>query len=430
MRLELDTRPSGQVPRKMNPLLGLGLLLAGLLTVEGLLKPNFSPEKYEAVSQGQVGKGKRTAQELAKRNTDFGLKLFKKLSFSSPDNNILFSPWSISMAFSMLSLGAQDSTLAEIKEGFNFRNIPEKDLHEGFHYLIHRLNQRNQDQRLGLGNALFIDQKVKPQQKFLTEVKNMYKADTIPTNFQNSENAQKQINNYVRQKTQGKINNLVKNIDPGTVMLLINYIFFRARWQHEFDPKETKEEDFILDKNKSVKVPMMFHVGVYNVGRDDQLSCTVLEMPYQSNFTAIFVLPDEGRMKQVEEALGLETFARWKKLLVRRVADVFVPRLTITSNYDLKKTLSHLGISKIFEEHGDLTRISPHRNLKVGEAVHKATLKMDEKGTEGAGGSGVQTLPMETPIRVKINRRFLLMIWETKMNNLLFFGKIVNPSGR
>ena len=55
---------------------------------------------------------------------------------------------------------------------------------------------------------------------------------------------------------------------------------------------------------------------------------------------------------------------------------------------------------------------------------------MDEKGTEGAGGSGVQTLPMETPIRVKINRRFLLMIWETKMNNLLFFGKIVNPSAK
>lgn len=213
----------------MNPLLGLSLLLAGLLTVEGLLKPNFSPKNREAVSQGQGGKGKGTAQELAKRNTDFGLKLFKKLSFHTPDNNIIFSPWSISMAFSMLSLGAQDSTLAEIKEGFNFRSIPEKDIHEGFHYLIRSLNQRNQDHRLGLGNALFIDQKVKPQQKFLTEVKNMYEADIIPTNFQNPENVQKQINNYVSQKTQGKIDNLVKNIDPGTVMLLINYIFFRGK---------------------------------------------------------------------------------------------------------------------------------------------------------------------------------------------------------
>ena len=188
----------------MNPMLVPGLLLAGLLTVEGLLKPNFSPEDHEAVSQGHAGKGRTTAQELAKRNTDFGLKLFKKLSFNSPDDNILFSPGSISMAFAMLCLGAQDSTLAETKEAFNFRNIPKKDLHEGFHYLILRLNQANQDRKMRLGNALFVNQKLKPQKKFLTDVKNLYKADTVPTNFQNSEDAQKQINGYVSVKTSGE----------------------------------------------------------------------------------------------------------------------------------------------------------------------------------------------------------------------------------
>ncbi|XP_066883697.1 serpin A12-like [Kogia breviceps] len=114
----------------------------------------------------------------------------------------------------------------------------------------------------------------------------------------------------------------------------------------------------------------------------------------------------------------------------RRVTDVFVARVFITGNRDLKKALPYLGITKIFEEHGDVTRISHHRSLKVGEAVHEATLKMDEKGTEGATGSGAQTLPMETSFKVKINKRFLLMIRENGINNLLFLGKIVNPSGR
>lgn len=50
-----------------------------------------------------------------------------------------------------------------------------------------------------------------------------------------------------------------------------------------------------------------------------------------------------------------------------RVVDVSLPRFSITGNYDLKRTLSHLGITKIFEEHGELTRIAPHRSLKVGE---------------------------------------------------------------
>ncbi|XP_070449000.1 serpin A12 [Equus przewalskii] len=414
----------------MNPALGLGLLLAGLLTVEGLLKPNFSPKNHGAGWQARAWKGSRAVQELARRNTEFGFKLYKKLASSSPSTNIFISPLSISIAFSMLSLGAQDSTLDEIKDGFNFTNMLEKDLHEAFHFLIQSLSQRDQDRELSLQNALFIDQRLRPAEKFLTNVKNLYDTDTVPTNFQNMENTQKQINDYVSQKTQGKINNLIKNIDPGTVMLLINCIFFRARWEHEFDPKATKEEDFILDGNKPVRVPMMFHGGMYAVGHDDQLSCTVLETPYQGNITATFILPDEGKMKQVEEALRTDTFARWKRLITQRVTDVSLPRFSITGTYDLKKTLSHLGITKIFEEHGDLTRISPHRSLKVGEAVHKAKLKMDEKGAEGAAGSGAQTLPMETPFIVKLNRPFLLIIVEKVTNSVLFLGKIDNPTGK
>ena len=213
----------------MNPMLGLGLLLASLLTVEGLLKSDLPPKYRGPPSQVQSWKGRRAAQELTKRNTDFSCNLYRKLASNSPNKNIFFSPLSISAAFSMLSLGAQDSTLDEIKRGFNFRNMPEKDLHEGFHYLIYRMNQGSQDLELDLKNTLFIDQKLQPKKQFLTDVKNLYNADTVPTNFQNLGDTRKQINDFVSQKTKGKINNLIKNIAPGTVMLLTNCIFFRGK---------------------------------------------------------------------------------------------------------------------------------------------------------------------------------------------------------
>ncbi|XP_039110482.1 serpin A12 [Hyaena hyaena] len=413
----------------MNSMLGLSLLLAGLLTVESLLQPNLPLKNHGPVNQIESLKGRRAAQELTKRNTEFGFKLYRKLASNSPNKNIFFSPFSISSAFSMLSLGAQDSTLDEIKEGFNFRDMPEKDLHEGFHYLIHRINQEGQDLKLQLTNTLFIDKKLQPQKKFMTNVKNEYNADTIPTNFQNLEDTRKQINDYVSQKTRGKINNLIKNIDPGTAMLLTNCIFFRARWQHEFDPKATKEGDFILDGNKSVKVPMMFRGGMYETCYDEQLSCTVLEMSYQGTLTATFVLPDKGKMENVEKALNTDTLVRWKKLMTQRVVDISLPRFSITGTYDLKRTLSYLGITKIFEEHGDLTRISPYQSLKVGEAVHKAVLKMDERGTEGAAGSGAQTLPMEKPFSIIINRPFLVIIKDNILPTIIFIGKITNPTG-
>nr|4Y3K_A Chain A, Serpin A12 [Homo sapiens]4Y3K_B Chain B, Serpin A12 [Homo sapiens] len=394
------------------------------------MKPSFSPRNYKALSEVQGWKQRMAAKELARQNMDLGFKLLKKLAFYNPGRNIFLSPLSISTAFSMLCLGAQDSTLDEIKQGFNFRKMPEKDLHEGFHYIIHELTQKTQDLKLSIGNTLFIDQRLQPQRKFLEDAKNFYSAETILTNFQNLEMAQKQINDFISQKTHGKINNLIENIDPGTVMLLANYIFFRARWKHEFDPNVTKEEDFFLEKNSSVKVPMMFRSGIYQVGYDDKLSCTILEIPYQKNITAIFILPDEGKLKHLEKGLQVDTFSRWKTLLSRRVVDVSVPRLHMTGTFDLKKTLSYIGVSKIFEEHGDLTKIAPHRSLKVGEAVHKAELKMDERGTEGAAGTGAQTLPMSTPLVVKIDKPYLLLIYSEKIPSVLFLGKIVNPIGK
>ncbi|KAM6202682.1 serpin A12 [Rhynchocyon petersi] len=412
----------------MNPTLGLSLLLTGFLAVNALPQHSHSPNSHIAMSQAQKGKGRQAAQELATKNTDFGFKLFKKLAARNPNKNIFFSPLSISMAFSMLCLGAEDSTLSEIRQGFNFKELPDKDVHEGFHYLIQRLNRGGQN-KLDLGNLLFLDQRLQPERKFLTDVKDLYNAETIPADFHNLEVTQKKINDYVNQKTHGKVNNLIQNIDPGTVMLLVNYLFFRVRWQHEFDPKLTKEEDFMLDRNKYVKVPMMFRTGMYKVGHDDQLSCTVLEMPYQGNMTAIFILPDEGKLANVEEAMVTNVMDSWKKVISQRVVDVSLPRFSITGSYNLKKILSHLGITKIFEEHGDLTRISPHRSLKVGEAIHKAKLKMDERGTEGAAGTGAQTLPMESPLEVKFNKTFLLMINDDLTASIVFLGKIANPSG-
>jgi serpin peptidase inhibitor clade A protein 3 len=213
----------------MNLVLGLGLLLAGILTAQGLLQPSQSPNSHATTGQDRELKERRNARKLARHNMQFGFKLLKKLSARSPRQNIFFSPMSISTAFSMLSLGAQDSTLAEIKQGFNFKEMSDKDQHQGFHYLLHRLKQESQDIRLDLGNTLFIDQRLQLQQKFLRAAKSMYDAETVPTNFQNLDASQREINDYVSQKTHGRIRNLIRNIDPGTVMLLTNYIFFRGK---------------------------------------------------------------------------------------------------------------------------------------------------------------------------------------------------------
>nr|XP_003463052.1 serpin A12 [Cavia porcellus] len=376
--------------------LGLGLFLAGLLTTEGQRKPIFSSPILMTKVYPRGWKEEMNAQNVAKRNMEFGLKMLRKLAANSPRKNVFFSPLSISSAFSLLCLGAQDSTLAEIKEGFNFKGMPDRDLHQAFHRFLYQLNQEKEDIKLLFGNTMFMDRKLEPQQKFLRVARNIYNADILPVNFHDLEDTQKQINEYISQKTHGRIDNLVKNIDPGTVMLLTNYVYFRARWEHEFDPKQTKEEDFFVSRTQAVKVPMMFRAGLYDMGYDKQLFCTILEIPYQGNFTATFLLPDKGKMRHLQENLRADAFGRWKQLITKRCSP-------------LRASCPAQG---------------------TFPAVHKAELKMDEKGTEGAAGSGVETLPMEKPENFTINRPYLMVLYETRMPSPLFLAKISNPKGK
>ena len=81
----------------------------------------------------------------------------------------------------------------------------------------------------------------------------------------------------------------------------------------------TLKSMFHLNKTKSVEVPMM---NIRNLRtpyfRDEELSCTLVELKYRGNASALFILPDEGRMQQVEASLRPETLRKWRDSLTPR----------------------------------------------------------------------------------------------------------------
>ncbi|MEE6526147.1 hypothetical protein FKM82_026594, partial [Ascaphus truei] len=241
--------------------------------------------------------------KLAPANAAFAFSLYKHIALGQTTGNIFFSPVSISTILAMISLGAKSVTSDQILKGlgFNISEIPEQDIHTGFQHLLHMLNDPDSELQLSSGNALFIDKELKLLQKFIDDVKSFYEADAFSTDFQNSEAATTQINDYVGKETNGKIVDLLSSVDPQTVLVLINYIYFRGKWDKPFEEEQTREEDFNVDENTVVKVPMMHRTGMYNVAYDGELACVVVEIPYKGNASALFILPDQGKMKQVEE---------------------------------------------------------------------------------------------------------------------------------
>ncbi|NXR09235.1 A1AT protein, partial [Semnornis frantzii] len=259
----------------------------------------------------------KTFTKLVPSNADFAFSFYKLVTSEATHRNIFFSPISISASFAMLALGAKAATLTQILEGlaFNLKKTQEQQIHEGFCQLLHMLNRSDGELQLSLGNALFIEETLKPLQKFLDDVKSFYNSEVFSTDFNNSSGAENQINSYIEEKTNGKIVKLVENIDPLTAMVLVNYVFFKAHWEKPFSTSYTKQEDFFVDQETSVKVDMMYRKGYYRNYFDEKLSCWLVQIPYNGNAAALFVLPDKGKMKQVEDALLKRTVSKWEKRL-------------------------------------------------------------------------------------------------------------------
>ncbi|XP_021058438.1 serine protease inhibitor A3K-like isoform X2 [Mus pahari] len=415
-------------------IVAIGMILMAGICPAVLCFPDGTREMDTVFHEHQDNGTQLDSLALASINTDFAFSLYKKLSLKNPDKNIVFSPLSISAALALVSLGAKGKTLEEILEGlkFNLTETSEADIHQGFGHLLQSLSQPEDQDQINLGNAMFIEKHLQILAEFHEKTKSLYQIEAFTADFQQPAEAKKLINDYVSNQTQGMIKELMSKLDKDTSMVLVNYIYFKGKWETSFDPQDTFESEFYLDEKRSVKVPMMkmkFLTTPYFW--DDELSCSVVELKYTGNASALFILPDQGRMQQVEASLQPETLRKWKNSLKPRlIGELSLPKFSISTDYRLHEVLPELGIKKVFSKEADLSGITEAKKLSVSQVVHKAVLDVAETGTEAAAATGASAGSRSTifqPMTLCFNRPFLMVISHTGAQSILFMAKFTNP---
>ncbi|XP_067418688.1 leukocyte elastase inhibitor-like [Emydura macquarii macquarii] len=372
-------------------------------------------------------------EELSNANTHFALDLFRKLNETNPTGNIFFSPVSISAALAMVLLGAKGNTETQLLKTLHFDVVEE--LHSRFHTLTADINRSGASYLLKLASRLYGEKTYSFLAEFLTNTQELYGADLATVDFLHaSDEARKQINQWVGEQTEGKIPNLLSegSLNNMTRLVLVNAIYFKGNWAEKFKAANTTGKPFRLNKNERKTVQMMYQKEKFPFGYISEQKCRVLELPYDGKeLSMILLLPDDINddttgLQQLEKQLTLEKLQEWTQPRNMRPIHVSVhlPKFKLEDSYDLKSDLSGLGLLDIFDSgKADLSGMSGARDLFLSKIVHKSFIEMNEEGTEAAAATGIIMVGACRGQDFNADHPFLFFIRHNPTQSILFFGR-------
>ncbi|XP_058996563.1 serpin B12 isoform X2 [Mustela nigripes] len=402
---------------------------------------------------------------LVAANTKFCFDLFQEISKDDPHKNIFFCPLSLSAALGMVRLGARSESAQQIDQVLHFNEFSQNERKEPdpclkskkqedesssdesgllscyFGKLLSKIDRIRVDYTLSIANRLYGEQEFQICPEYLDGVIEFYHTTIESVDFRkDSEKSRQQINFWVESQSQGKIKELFNKdaIDSATVLVLVNAVYFKAKWEKYFDPKNTVDAPFSLNENEKRTVKMMNQKGLFRIGFIEELKAQILEMRYTKGALSMFVLlpscsaDNVKGLEELERNITHEKIVTWSSSenMSEETVDVSFPQFTLEDSYDLNSILQDMGITDIFEEgKADLTGISPSPNLYLSKVFHKTFVEVNENGTQAVAASGAVGTGRSIPswVTFTADHPFLFFIRHNKTQTILFYGRVCSP---
>jgi serpin B len=372
-------------------------------------------------------------QQLIEADNAFGLKLFREIHAEEPDgSNIFISPLSVAMALGMAYNGADGTTQQAMQETLELHGMSLDEVNRSYRSLIDLLAGLDPSVQWTLANSIWYRQGFPVEQDFLDANAEFFDAEVAPLDFDDP-GAPGTINDWVNDKTNGRITEIVDAIPPEIIMYLINAIYFKAAWTAQFDPDLTRLANFNLKDGGTVQVPMMTHGAEIGLHTYYEPGVLVADLPYGGQaYSMTIVLPDYERdIDSLVAALDAETWSGWIDGLSANEMLVYLPKFTLEYEIELSDALKALGMATAFDPGAaDFTRIHDGSvgNVYISRVKHKTFVEVNEEGTEAAAVTSVEVGVTSMPPAVVVDRPFLFAIRERLSGTILFMGVIHDPS--
>ncbi len=355
-------------------------------------------------------------------NCTFQENIFTQINNDKSGKNVIISPLSIYQVLSLLSNGAKESTLSEMLSVLGSTSLDELN---DINYKI--LSKISSFSTIDIANAVMT--RFKPLENFCSV------ADKYLAPMESLESVE-QINEWCKEKTHGKIEKIIEQLSPETIMILLNAVYFKGEWINQFDKYFTKKLPFYNLSKNEIKVDTMLQIDHFRYFSNKEIQA--IELPFQKDFmSAIIILPSEK--------IEINSFIKNNLAKKNYLTDIInkldyakvhleLPKFEVTFEETLNHVIKKLGMKKIFNSlEADLSGLYNRKGLFVSQVIHKTYLKVNEEGTEAAAVTLVEvdeaSMAGEEEIihEMKVNRPFLFLLknWELPEGyDMVFMAKI------
>lgn len=357
-------------------------------------------------------------------------KIFERIDALTAGNTVL-SPISIYMAFAILAEGVSGVSKQEVFEFFNFdpsEVVPPQELA----YLLKLFDSSTENCQLLQANSAWVNDKILIATEYVDHITDKYTAKVESVSMTDS-NTVGIINDWVEEQTGDMIKKVISTVEPTTMLMLINCVYFRGLWVEKFYPVEKDDEDFDgmfhSGEGEQCEADFMRSYEKYlYLGTEDS---QYVVLPYQdTSIRMVIFLPNEGYDPQA--GLDLDNVVQVAKIGSEAKVELIMPKFRMRTKMDLRDILGGLGCSKIFDpkQNTDFKDIFEGEGY-ISKMIHEAVIEVDEEGTTAAGTTafevGITSVEEIENVSVVVDRPFSFFLVDSDSSLILFAGVFRRP---